>query len=86
MRTYLKDFNRLDADETPITVEYTVSKRYRAVLWGDNSRPAEGGEIEIIKAWGDLGRVTITDVEEEKFRSWLEDNHKDAGSVPYDNI
>lgn len=73
-RTFTQGFNRLDDDETDITVEYTVGRYYPAT-W---EQPAEGGEIEIVQAWINGGTsqiIELTPAEHDKFHLWLMENH-----------
>lgn len=83
-RTYFQTFNRLDEAETDITVEYSFSPGSPAT-WDD---PAEGAEVEIIKAWVgddfDIGEVSLTFAETDKFKQWLSENHEDDGEPDYD--
>ena len=73
-RTFFMDFNRLDPDETEITVEYSITPHIPAT-WDD---PAEGGEVEIVKAFTtDDPDVTLTADECQKFAEHIAEHHED---------
>lgn len=81
MRTSFMDFNRLDEAETEITVEYSISPYY-AATWND---PAEGGEVEIIKAFNETDAdIKLTDAEHEKFCNHIAENHDHSPPCDYD--
>lgn len=84
MPTYFQAFNRLDEAETEITVEYSISGGCAAQTYGpaENCYPAESLEVEIVSAWIDDGSVeqrlvALTDAEDEKFCTWIAENHVD---------
>lgn len=81
-RTYFHDFYREaeDGTETKVTVEFTMTPAIPAT-WDD---PAEGGEVEIVKAhtdaegWG----AKISDAEVEKWTLWLMENYETDDDGP----
>lgn len=69
-RTHETTFER--ADETEVTVEYTITAIVPATYW----EPAEGGEIEIVKVTDAEGNpAQHTDEEDEKWCNWIAENH-----------
>ena len=75
MRTYYVDLNRLDEDETPVTIEYRVTADGCPCNGWDE--PGWAPEIEIIGAWQTLGNkdVILTDAEDDKFTDWIVSRH-----------
>lgn len=76
-RTYLHTFYREadDGTETAVTVEFTQTPNISAT-WDD---PAEGGEVEIVKAHTEAEgwSAKYSDAENEKWTTWLMENHED---------
>lgn len=74
MRKREHDFYREEEDgaETKVTVEFTMTPPIPAT-WDD---PAEGGEVEIIKAHTDAEgwAAKWSDAEDEKWCLWLMEN------------
>jgi len=82
--TYFHHFTKGDADnEIEICVEYSITGLSPATYWD----PAEGGEVEIIKAWIEPGGkdYDISDDENEKWSETIaeEHDHSDCGD---DNV
>lgn len=78
-KTYLSDFDR--DDETPVTVEYTISGGCAAHMGSLSyaGHPAEAPEVEFVKAFNDAGPVVLTDAESERMYQWIIENHEDDG-------
>ena len=79
--------NRLDEDETEIVVVYTYRPGTPAHYGSLNyaGHPAEGPEIEIVKATvladpttGLRRPVDLTVAEYQKFTDWIVENHEDS--------
>ena len=69
-RTHETTFER--DDETEVTVEYTITGIVPATYW----QPSEGGEVEIVKVTdADGNPVQHTDAEDEKWSTWIAENH-----------
>ena len=82
-QTFSQNLNRLDGDDTPITVEYQImDKGCRA----SRDDPGWAMEIEIVNAYlTDTGEVAaLSDEETEYFHNWIIDNHVDDGPDPDD--
>lgn len=75
--TFLWKFHRDDG--SPVYIEYTVSRYYPATQadqWGPGE-PAEGGEIEIVRAFdGQYPAVKLTDEEQDWMHAHLVENHE----------
>lgn len=75
-RTFLWKFDRDDG--SPVYIEYTVSRYYPATQadqWGPGE-PAEGGEIEIVRAFdGQYPAVKLTDEEQDWMEAHIVANH-----------
>ena len=66
------------ADETEVTVEYTISAFDPGCTYGpaENCYPPEGGEVEIISVKDLDGKpVQWTDDEAEAWADWIAQNH-----------
>lgn len=76
-RTFFQDFDRDDG--TPVTVEYSARggcpAHYGSMSYAGH--PAEGPEIEIVKAFNDAGPVSLTDAEDERMWLWIAEHHED---------
>ena len=80
MKHYQNYFRELpDGSEIEIEIEYTASPYIPATLYGDNSFPAEGGEIEILRVWTEAEgwEGTWTDLEDQKWNDYLVEHHED---------
>lgn len=70
MRTHEAEFERDDGSH--VFVSYTISSVYPATYW----EPAEGGEVEITAVTDADGKaVKWTDAEDDKWCSWIGENH-----------
>lgn len=83
-RKFEQEFNRIDDEDCIVTVEYTITT-FTAATYDDL---AEGGEVEIFKAYDADGKeVKLTNAEYEKFEKWLSENHEfddDDSDVRYE--
>ncbi|MEJ0093306.1 MAG: hypothetical protein WDN46_07690 [Methylocella sp.] len=88
-RTFFQTFER-DDGETEITVEYSISDYLPAQTYGppESCCPAEGGEVEIVKAWTTAEPsqdITLTDAEEQRMSTYIQENPPpDDDYDPYD--
>lgn len=75
MRTYFETFERDNGTE--VTVEYTISNYDPGVSSGpaESCYPPEGGEVEIIRVFDDTGNINATDLEHDKWSTWIAENH-----------
>lgn len=79
-RKYTHDFYRMNEDgsETLVTVEFTQTPFIPARISGppEDCYPAEGGEVDIQRAWteADGWNAKYSDTEEEKWTEWLQEN------------
>lgn len=91
--TYFHDFYREleDGTEQKVTVEYEATPYIPAQTYGpaEDCYPAEGGEVEIIKAWLEPQSIEIElpDAEREKWELWLMENPERgwSGDDDYDD-
>ena len=75
---YMKHFHMLPDDtEEDVELEYTATPYIPAVLYGDNSSPAEGGEIELLKVTNEAGEITWSDKEEQVWLDYIAEHHRD---------
>lgn len=84
-RTYYQTFERDCGME--VTVEYTITAYDPGVSSGpaESCYPPEGGEVEIVKVFNDVGPVTSTSEEDDKWCAYIAENHvHDDGFDDYD--
>jgi hypothetical protein len=84
-RTYFETFER--DDEIEVTVEYSITAYDPGNTYGpaEDCYPPEGGEVEIVRVFNDAGEVKWTDAEDEKWCSYIAENH-DFSEPDYDDL
>lgn len=77
-RKFTKGWNLSDDGETEVIVAYTMTPVIPAQTYGpaENCYPQEGGEVEIqsVVIFGTDREVTLTDAEEVKLVTFLQEN------------
>jgi hypothetical protein len=86
-KTHFMNFER--ADESEVSVEYSITPYDPGVTWGpaETCYPPEGGEVEIVKAWFEPsgGEFTPTDAEINKWSNYIAENHDYDDCSPDDD-